>query len=142
MEAPEWLTLLGEEWSSCDNISQYADELWDTPFCFLADEPLKQRKYLMTDQEIEALEGLPDVVTVYRGCFKNNKHGLCWTLDRATAEKFPTQHRYRQNDQPLLIQASIRRDLILALFLDRNEAEVIALRPKIRSIRYLRVAEG
>ena len=141
MEPPEWLTLLGEEWSSCDNVSQYADELWDTPFGYLADEPLEQRNYMMTDQQIVALEALPEVVTVFRGCYENNKRGFCWTLDQAIAEKFPTQLRYRQDGQPLLIRATIRRDLILALLHNRNEAEVIAIRPKIQSIRYLRVTK-
>ena len=137
MSVVDWLTLLGEQWECCDNISENIGDLQETPFSILVDEPLDMRKYMMTEKESTALNKLPEIVTVYRGCYENNKRSLCWTLDQSVAEKFPSDHRYKQNGQPLLLKADIRRDLILAVKLGRSEDEIIAIHPKIRSIRHL-----
>jgi len=134
----EWLTLLGEEWSSCDNISLLVDDLWDTPFGLLAEFPTEYRHWMMTAEERTALELLPETVTIYRGCYANNKRGLSWSLSRATAERFPMTHRYLQKCQPLLVRAEVPRSQILALKFCRNESEVIAIRPKIRAISHIR----
>lgn len=139
MDADDWLQLLGESWQRCDNISQCRQELEDeTPFDFLIQEPIEWRDRMMDDEERAALAALPDIVTIYRGCYANNKNGLSWTLRREVAERFPFHHRYTQEGQPLLIRATIARDQILALKLDRTEQEVIAWRPKIRAISHIR----
>lgn len=96
---------------------------------------------MMTGEERAALARLPAVVTVYRGCYANNKRGFSWSLDPAIAATFPTLNRYRQVGQPLLIRATVERDAILALKLDREEQEVIAERPKIVAIRHIRPAQ-
>jgi hypothetical protein len=139
MKGSDWLTLLGEEWSTCDNISEHWDNLLDTQFADLSADPLELRRHMMTPEEVDALEALPETVTVFRGCYAHNKRGLSWTLDEATARKFPLLHRYQQDGQPLLIRAEVARDKILALKLDRDEAEVIATRPKILAISHIKV---
>lgn len=136
LETCEWLKLLGEEWSACDNIAQWSDALFDTPFADLADAPENFRHFIMTPDELEAFNVLPRLVTVWRGCYAHNKRGFSWSLDRDVARRFPFTHRYRQNGQPLLIRAEVARDQILALKLCRSEAEVIAIRPKIRAISH------
>jgi hypothetical protein len=138
MKRDDWLTLLGENWSTCDNISEWWDDLLDTQFADLTESPLDFRHHMMTADEGAALKALPENVTIFRGCYADNKRGLSWTLDKATAAKFPTLHRYRQNGQPLLIRACVARDEILALKLDRREAEVIARRPKIQAISHIK----
>lgn len=141
MDHWDWLTLLGEEWECCDNIAQFYDELWnETPFKDLAEAPAALRAAMMTEAERNALEQLPETVTIYRGCYAYNKRGLSWTLDRDVAARFPFLHRYRPEGQPLLVRATVLRDQILALKMERGEAEVIALRPKIRAISYIRGA--
>jgi len=142
LEPSEWLRLLGEEWSICDNIAQWSFALDDTPFSDLAEYPESWRHCMMTPDELAALNALPPLVTVWRGCYAHNKRGLSWTLDRDVAQRFPLLHRYRHVGQPLLIRAEVARDQILALKLDRNEAEVIAIRPKIRSISHIRLSPG
>lgn len=131
LEWAEWVTLLGEEWSVCDNISQWAETLADeTPFAELMDNPALGR-LMMTEEERKALAALPDELTIWRGCYAVNKWGLSWSLDGAVAARFPTLHRYRrEGETPLLVRATVRRDRIIALKLDREEAEVIAHRPR------------
>lgn len=128
METTEWLTLFGEEWQSCDNIGAFADELiFETPLRDAIDDP-SLRQHLMDFTEQLALENLPEEFTIWRGCYASNKWGLSWSLDREVAAMFPTLHRYRQQGQPLLVKARIRKRDVLALKLDRGEAEVIAWR--------------
>lgn len=144
MEPADWLALLGEEWSSCDDIAKHATDagapLWDTPFEDLAWSPLHWRAHMMTSDEAGALDGLPATVTVYRGCYALNKRGFSWSLDKATAQRFPFLHRYRQEGQPLLVRGEVQRDHIMALKLDREEAEVVVVpsRVKIKAISHAR----
>ena len=143
LELAEWLRLLGEEWSVCDNIWQWSDALLDgTPFADLYEAPDLWRHHMMEPDELEAYKALPQLVTVWRGCYANNKRGLSWSLSRDVAAQFPLNHRYHQDGQPLLIRAEVARDQILALKLDRSEAEVIAIRPKVRAISHIRVSPG
>lgn len=90
---------------------------------------------MMTSKEKEVFRTLPDIFTVYRGCYKKNKHGLSWSLSEEVAEKFPTLIRYRQKGTPILVTAEARKDAIIALKLDREEHEIIVYRPKIISTR-------
>jgi hypothetical protein len=39
-------------------------------------------------QDGEALDALPDVITVFRGCSRDRINGLSWSLDRETARSF------------------------------------------------------
>jgi len=141
MDMGDWLGVFGELWSGCENIGAHADELLEeTPFGDLADDPGAWREFMMTQAERDYLQALPEVVTVYRGCYVNNKRGLSWSLDVKVAESFPALWRYRQPGQALLLRAEVDQHEIMAVKLDREETEVIALRPKIRSIRHLSTA--
>ncbi|MCR5872284.1 MULTISPECIES: hypothetical protein [unclassified Sphingomonas] len=138
MEDGDWMTLLGEEWTTCDNIGLLSDDLLDTPFGDTRDEPGLWRNEMMTAEERAAFEALPDQLTVYRGCYRNNKWGLSWSLERDQAERFPFLHRYQQDDQALLVRATIAKSDMVALKGDRREAEVICWRPKHISTSKLR----
>ena len=128
MPFQEWLRLLGEEWTGCDNISHHIDSLSEHfSFC---EYPIRE---LMDADEQRVYNNLPDVLTIYRGCYANNKRGICWSMDRDVAEKFPFHLRYRQPGQPLLVKARVRKSDIIAVKLGRNEAEIIAYNAKIVS---------
>jgi hypothetical protein len=79
---------------------------------------------MMTSEERVAYQLLPDNLTVFRGCGPGNMLGACWSLDRGVAAAFPMLNRYAQAE-PLLITASVRRERVLAVKLDRDEAEII-----------------
>ncbi len=79
---------------------------------------------LMDEEEYEIFRSLEDVVTVYRGVTPynaKNVKALSWTLNRDTAEWFA--HRY--GEQGTVYEAQIPKEHICAVFLGRNEAEVI-----------------
>ena len=85
-------------------------------------------KMLMDDQEREAFSKLGDTVTVYRGVRSARSDGLSamsWTLDKDTAAWFAR----RYGRQGKVYEAKIEKQHIHALFLGRNESEVI-LDPK------------
>lgn len=136
---PEWLILLGEEWSVCDNITEHLDDLLDTPLGEALSNPGPVRHLMMTDEERAAYDALPDEVTMWRGCYRINRGGLSWTTDKARAMRFPGLHRYRGEGHPLLIKATIAKADVLAVKLDRQEAEVIAPRPKHVATTVIRV---
>ena len=119
----EWLTLLGEHWSSFDNISDNLDELMLSPFGN-AEGALNE---MMTQDEREVLSNFPEEFFVYRGCYESNKFGLSWSLDRAVAEKFPSYHRYKQDGQALLVQAKVKKCDVVALKIDRGESEIVVM---------------
>lgn len=137
MDDSEWLFLLGREWSGCDNISEHSADLFDAIFnCGVSVCPSKE---MMTNEEQDFYDALPDLVTVYRGCYTPNKWGFCWTLDINIAMKFPFFARYRMDGQPLLVKALAKKENIIAVKTDRGEAEIITLiRPKHISTRHIR----
>ena len=85
-------------------------------------------KILMDAEEQEKLEALGDTVTVYRGVRSAKSNGvkaMSWTLDQETAAWFAG----RYGRQGCVYKAKIEKAHICALFLGRNESEVI-LNPK------------
>lgn len=79
---------------------------------------------LMDEEEYGLFRSLDDVVTVYRGVTPynaKNVKALSWTLNRDTAEWF--SHRF--GEQGMVYEAQIPKEHICAVFLGRNEAEVI-----------------
>lgn len=136
----DFLRLLGEEWSGFDNTGHNIDHLWDTAFGWWAQNgPLTE---MMTSEELDAYNALPDVVTVYRGCYRTNKWGLSWSLSKEVANEFPSYRRYcRPGEQPLLVTAKALKKNIIAVKLDRDESEIITWRPKHVSTRHIKLLE-
>lgn len=79
---------------------------------------------LMDADERAELDSLNDSVTIYRGV-RSNRPGsvkaLSWTLDREVAQWFAS----RYGSQGTVYEAKIDKKHIHALFLGRNESEVI-----------------
>ena len=132
-DSGDWLRELGEQWSGFDNVGMYADELADAVGNHHWDAyPIKA---MMNAEELEAFNQLPEVLTVYRGCYAINKWGFCWSLDRGVAERFPFLNRYDAEGRPLLVKATLQKSQVAALKLDRSEAEIVTfVRPKCISI--------
>ena len=117
---------VGERWPNCDRL---------TPYRFLFDPYLREYRNTrgfpiveaMAPAERAAYDALPETVVVYRGCYANNRLGLAWSLNRATATTFATQlARYWQPGRiPLLLTGHVRRRNIAFVKLDRNEQEIV-----------------
>ena len=79
---------------------------------------------LMDQAERKRLAELEDTVTVYRGVTSlnaDNIRAMSWTLDKEVAEWFA--HRYKEDGT--VYEAEINKKYILALFMERNESEVV-----------------
>jgi hypothetical protein len=132
--------VLGEIWIRCDRIGEYREELEDGPFTSADTLTCWE---MMNPAERRAFRALPDEFVVWRGCYANNKEGLSWSIHRNVAEGFPFLHRFRhETKRPLLIKGLVRRSSVIALKLDRSEAEIITRRPEILSITTARDSGG
>lgn len=130
MQHNEWLKLLGEYWSVCDNIATIRTALKSRIGTV---GPIAE---MMDNEEQAAYDALPDIVTIYRGCGKKNIAGASWSLDRDIAARFPFLVRYKARE-PLLVTAKVKKSNILAVKLDRNELEIITFSAKRVSIEAL-----
>ena len=94
MQHEEWLKLLGEQWSGCDNIGRHRLFLKDI---IGTSKPIPE---MMNRKEQAAFDKLPDTLTIYRGCSQKNMIGVSYATERTVAEKFPFYARYHA-DEPL-----------------------------------------
>jgi hypothetical protein len=120
MDRDQWLTLLGDNWSVCDNVG--AHWRWLQMLLPKVGPVLP----MMDTDERAAWDALPDRMTIYRGQ-RRRQLGASWSFDRAIAERFPFLHRYSGGD-PILVTAEVRKRDVLAIKLDREESEAIVLR--------------
>lgn len=133
MPPDEWLKLLGDKWSFMI-ITPYIDELM-AGGSLLGDAIGTGAVYLMmSDEEIAFYESLPDTVTIYRGCYEENSNGMSWSLDKNIAESFINTKLYKNEGQPILVTAEVKKNNILAVKLGRDEAEIITHEPNVISI--------
>ena len=138
MQRDDWLRLLGERWSICDNIGQYLDELLVSEYFWNREGPHSVQHGMMDEDERAAYDALPEVFTIYRGCGKSNKWGLSWTTSKECAEKFPMYGRYRPEGKAILVTAEVKKSEVIAVKLDRNEFEIITYRPKHLSTKRIK----
>lgn len=117
MEDADYWKLLGSIWTDTENSWQNF-EMWNE----LLRSQRPERNNLMDEEELSRLASLPDAVIVYRGCVAGvNENGLSWTLDRTKAEFFAN----RFSKKGIVLERTINKDEIIAVFLGRNESEVI-----------------
>lgn len=119
----EWLQLLGEHWTGCDIVTPYSSVLKRV---LGVRGPLRE---MMDEAENAAYDALPKIVNVYRGCDADGPKGICWSLDQQVANSFPFATRFKAKT-PVVIRARAKKSRILALKLDRGEAEVITFSPR------------
>ena len=121
MDRNLWLTTVGLNWSSFDNVWEYREKLL-TLFQGLN---RKQFDLLMDKDEICCLNKMPESIDIYRGCYEINKNGISWTTKREIAEEFINLNRYKiDGEAPLLLKATFPRSHAV-LKLHRQEFEII-----------------
>ena len=96
-----------------------------------------KEKWLMTKEELALLTTFPDRVPVYRGCSVNKVNGLSWTTDREKAIWFGNRFNFGSGDPPFdkeccLVSGEIAKQDIFAVFLERNESEVVCDPKKVK----------
>lgn len=82
------------------------------------------RRYFMPVSDQRALKLLPQTVTAYRGCTKENENGLSYSLSEEKAKWFAN----RFNKGGHVIKRVIRKSDIFAYLRGRNEDEIITLK--------------
>lgn len=104
-------------WVSYSGFSDL--ELWKK--LFSSDRP-KKKKSIMKPSELKVLENLPWFVTVYRAHRPGEKDCIAYTLNKDIAFKFA-----REREVNLIKEYKVKKKDITALFLRREEDEVIIL---------------
>ena len=98
VDGEAWLTLLGDNWTGCDNTSAHLRWLG------LLLPRVGPVRAMMTTDEQAKWDALPDRVTIYRGA-RRTLLGASWSLDRETAAHFPFLTRYSLGGDAMLITA-------------------------------------
>jgi hypothetical protein len=113
----KYWSLLGSIWTDTENQWQNLEQ-WKE----LLSVNRSSRHYLMDESEVQLLNSLPELVTIYRGCVKGlNEDGLSWTLDKAKAEFFAN----RFSKGGIILEREIPKSDIIAVLAGRGESEVI-----------------
>lgn len=113
----QYWSLLSDIWTDTENQWQGIDK-WKQ----LLSSNRPSRHYLMTEDEFNHLQSLPDEVTIYRGCQAGvNENGLSWTLDKKKAEFFAN----RFSKDGIILERTISKNDIVAVLTGRGESEVI-----------------
>jgi hypothetical protein len=115
--------LVAEAWSGFDRIPHRdygmffkAYRLWWIADCM---GPEARRLY----------DGLPPMITLYRGGDRQSGKGLSWTLDVETAKGFARGHRGLFNPNPTIFTARVRKSSVAFVCVDREESECVLFRP-------------
>jgi hypothetical protein len=113
----KYWSILSGIWTDTENQWQNLRE-WKR----LLSAKRSSRHYLMDESEVQLLNSLPELVTIYRGCVKGlNEKGLSWTLDKAKAEFFAN----RFSKEGIILEREIPKSDIIAVLTGRGESEVI-----------------
>lgn len=120
MTDAEYWEAVGDVWTDTENLWQWHELV---PEILLNARP--RREAMMDERERTWLAALPEEVIVFRGHEDNNQMGWSWTTDpeRAMwfAHRFSSLHDYQQ-----VTVGKVKKADIIAVFLGRNESEVVA----------------
>ena len=91
-----------------------------------------RQKYIMSAEEQEEFSALPDVIEIYRGVQGGTKaeaedfvfKGFSWSLSYKTAAFFANRF-LSDGDEAYVAKARVRKENIIALFMQRGEEEVV-----------------
>lgn len=119
-EGYDIIKLCQMNWSGCDNFHHLVIEFTDA---FLMTNANVRSTLLEEDKQW--FDGLPDVLTIYRGCAEGREYGLSWTADKSVAEAFARGHRNIRVPYPRLCIATINKYDAYFAFNDREEQEIV-----------------
>jgi hypothetical protein len=118
-----FFVILGYVWQTCDNIAQYARDL----FYIFVHATQKQQQFMMDDGELAKWRKLPDILTAYRFCYDNNMNGFCYASDKEEAELFSVNRQYQQEGRQKFI-VTVSMPKAYTILKTSREQEFIATR--------------
>ncbi|MDA0345365.1 MAG: hypothetical protein O3C54_05325 [Proteobacteria bacterium] len=127
----QYWALFSGIWSNSESIYQNNHIIADV----LTKEALAKKEHLhmMDKTERKKFDALPDILTIYRGCWQENRQGFSWTLDKKTALWFA--NRIETGNSPILLSGKVTKDKVFALLLGRNENEIVTLYEYVYQIK-------
>ena len=126
-DSKAYYDFLKEAWILTEFPMQSYDNYEDAVIDFYYfDDP----RLMMDEEEKKVFDGLPKIVKIYRGIrvddeLDENNIGLSYTFNKEKAEWFAKRFSQDGKGTPTLIEATIDKDDILSVFLDRDEDEVL-----------------
>lgn len=93
----------------------------------LLEEHIPVSESIMSEDERKLMDDLPQTFVIYRGHEANNPSGRSWTLSPAVAEWF--SRRFSQRSIGVQ-RAWVDKSQVLAVYLGRNEFEVVVRNPQ------------
>ena len=121
-----------EAWPSCDRTWESRSALLSLLRRTSASE--SSRRYF-DPKALAFYDGLPDPVTIYRGCSRARVRGVSWTTDRASAATFARGHRSIAVPDPVIAQATMPKQAVFAVFTERSETEVLVDPRRLRKLQ-------
>lgn len=118
----EWWDAVRYLWEDTENLHEWGDDVVRT----LLSRP--HPEMLMTQEEREFVDQLPDAVTIYRGYVKQGRRsnliGWSWTLDKNKAIWFANRF-ITSSETARLASATVEKGQILGYLSGRNESEIV-----------------
>lgn len=130
-DTPHYWKAVGNVWTHNESLFQdldLLDELWSGA----GHHDASMRHLAMSRDDRERFRTLPETLTVWRGCYRKNLAGWSWTLDRDQALFFST--RYVPDGRPLIAEAEVSRQDVLAFFGGGGEEEVVIRPVSLRDV--------
>lgn len=121
--------LLGGVWCSLENNDTQEPFMKEAMRDWLL---AADRTQIMSEEDIQLLNNLPDKVTIYRGAqFNEPPKGFCWSINRDVAVWFANRF---QNKNPIVYTTTVNKKDILFYTNDAGEEETVVDYKKLGKI--------
>ncbi len=135
----EYWQLLGGVWVDTEWPSDR-----EFTWCRLLTSERPGREGLMDDDERARHGALPDPVPVYRGYVHDDEfdgsEGMSWTLSEDRASWFAQRFAF-DGDEPLVARGQVDKADVIAVFLGRQEDEVLVLPEHVDGVEIRRLED-
>lgn len=130
MTPPRWWELFGTVWIDSENIR----ENYETWTDLLRSGNPDHMRSMMSNDEMLALDALPDAITIYQGHTSERDDGWSWTTRLETAAWFARRFASLERDEAMLSTAWVPKTDVVAYLLSRNEYEILVDPDNVRDI--------
>lgn len=121
--------ILGDVWTSLENNDTQTAEMKKYMLRWLK---ASRRAAYLSKSDLDMLQTLPDVVTIYRGAQYNEPpKGFCWSVSYEVAEWFAKRF---SNRNPVVYTATVPKSAVLFYTNALNEQEVVVDYTKLKKI--------
>jgi hypothetical protein len=136
-DAQQAAQLVKQVWTDSENLRQHRSawiSIWSK---------LSNPRQTMDKNEQKKFDALPRRFPIFRG--QGGRRGLTsrlsWTIDEAKAEWFA--YRFLLKGQRAFVASGwVRKDDVLAYFIERNESEILVMPKKVRDIAITQLASS